>query len=61
MVFTAFDLPRQNLSADQACIPGFGIALGAALVPLAIVSFIVPWAAESPTMDLDCHPSLVNY
>lgn len=38
---SAFDLPRQNLSADQASIPGFGIALGAAFVPLAIVSFIV--------------------
>jgi hypothetical protein len=35
------DLPRQNLSADQASTPGFGIALGAAFVPLAIVSFIV--------------------
>jgi hypothetical protein len=35
------DLPRQNLSADQASIPGFGIALGAAFLPLAIVSFIV--------------------
>jgi hypothetical protein len=38
---SAFDLPRQNLSAEQASIPGFGIALGAAFVPLAIVSFIV--------------------
>ena len=35
------DLPRQNLSADQASTPGFGIALGAAFLPLAIVSFIV--------------------
>lgn len=40
---SAFDLPRQNLSADQASIPGFGIALGAAFVPLAIVSFIVAY------------------
>jgi hypothetical protein len=38
---SAFDLPRRNLSADQASTPGFGIALGAAFVPLAIVSFIV--------------------
>ncbi|MGI0049656.1 MAG: hypothetical protein ACREAW_08950, partial [Nitrososphaera sp.] len=35
------DLPRQNLSADQASTPGFGIALGAAFVPLAIASFII--------------------
>ena len=35
------DLPRRNLSADQASTPGFGIALGALLAPLAIVSFIV--------------------
>ncbi len=35
------ELPRQNLSAEQASIPGFGITLGAAFVPLAIVSFIV--------------------
>ena len=35
------DLPRQNLSADQASTPGFGIALGAVLAPLAIASFIV--------------------
>jgi hypothetical protein len=35
------DLPRQNLSAEQASIPGFGIALGAVFIPLAIVSFIV--------------------
>jgi hypothetical protein len=35
------DLPRRNLSADQGSTPGFGIALGAAFVPLAIVSFIV--------------------
>jgi uncharacterized membrane protein YfcA len=40
---SAFDLPRQNLSADQASIPGFGIALGAAFVPLAITSFIVAY------------------
>jgi len=40
---SAFDLPRQNLSADQASTPGFGIALGAAFVPLAIVSFIVAY------------------
>lgn len=40
---SAFDLPRRNLSADQASIPGFGIALGAAFVPLAIVSFIVAY------------------
>ena len=37
------DLPRQNLSADQASTPGFGIALGAVLAPLAIVSFIVAY------------------
>lgn len=41
IIESAFDLPRQNLSAEQASIPGFGIALGAAFVPLAIVSFIV--------------------
>jgi hypothetical protein len=35
------DLPRRNLSADQGSTPGFGIALGAAFVPLANVSFIV--------------------
>jgi hypothetical protein len=40
---SAFDLPRQNLSADQASIPGFGIELGAAFVPLGIVSFIVAY------------------
>lgn len=34
-------LPRQNLSAEQASIPGFGIALGAAFLPLAVVSFVV--------------------
>lgn len=34
-------LPRQNLSADQASTPGFGIALGAAFIPLAIASLIV--------------------
>ncbi len=37
---TIDDLPRQNLSADQASIPGFGIALGAAFIPIAIVTFI---------------------
>lgn len=36
-----FDLPRQNLSGDQASTPGFGIALGAVFAPLAISSFIV--------------------
>ena len=41
IIESAFDLPRRNLSAEQASIPGFGIALGAAFVPLAIVSFIV--------------------
>lgn len=41
IIESAFDLPRQNLSAEQASMPGFGIALGAAFVPLAIVSFIV--------------------
>ncbi len=35
------DLPRRNLSAEQAATPGFGIALGAVLAPLAIASFIV--------------------
>ena len=35
------ELPRQNLSADQASTPGFGIALGAVLAPLAIASFII--------------------
>jgi hypothetical protein len=40
---SAFDLARRNLSADQASIPGFGIALGAAFVPLAIVSFVVAY------------------
>ncbi len=39
--FIGQDLPRRNLHADQASTPGFGIALGAAFVPLAIVSFIV--------------------
>jgi hypothetical protein len=38
---STFELPRRNLSADQASTPGFGIALGAAFVPLAIVSFSV--------------------
>jgi hypothetical protein len=37
----AFELPRRNLTAEQASIPGFGITLGGVLVPLAIVSFIV--------------------
>jgi hypothetical protein len=37
---TIDELPRQNLSSEQASIPGFGIALGAAFFPLAIVSFI---------------------
>ena len=41
IIESAFDLPRQNLSAEQASMPGFGIALGAAFGPLAIVSFIV--------------------
>ena len=41
IIESAFDLPRQNLSAEQASTPGFGIALGAAFVPLATVSFIV--------------------
>ena len=41
IIESAFDLPRQNLSADQASTPGFGIALGAVFAPLAIVSFIV--------------------
>ena len=41
IIESAFNLPRQNLSAEQASTPGFGIALGAAFVPLAIVSFIV--------------------
>lgn len=41
IIESAFDLPRRNLSAEQASTPGFGIALGAAFVPLAIVSFIV--------------------
>jgi hypothetical protein len=35
------DLARRNLSADQASTPGFGIALGALLAPLAIASLIV--------------------
>lgn len=35
------DLPRRNLSAEQGSTLGFGIALGAALAPLAIASFIV--------------------
>lgn len=43
IIESAFDLPRQNLSAEQASIPGFGIALGAAFVPLATVSFIVAY------------------
>lgn len=41
IIESAFDLPQRNLSAEQASTPGFGIALGAAFVPLAIVSFIV--------------------
>ena len=41
IIESAFDLPRQNLSAEQASTPGFGIALGAVFAPLAIVSFIV--------------------
>ena len=41
IIESAFDLPQRNLSAEQASIPGFGIALGAAFVPLATVSFIV--------------------
>jgi hypothetical protein len=43
IIESAFDLPRRNLSAEQASIPGFGIALGAAFVPLATVSFIVAY------------------
>lgn len=35
------DLARQNLSADQASTPGFGIALGALLAPLAVASLVV--------------------
>ena len=41
LIESAFELPRRNLSAEQASTPGFGIALGAVFVPLAIVSFIV--------------------
>ena len=41
LVESAFDLPRQNLSVEQASIPGFGITLGAVFLPIAIVSFIV--------------------
>ena len=41
IIESAFDLPQRNLSAEQASTPGFGIALGAVFVPLAIVSFIV--------------------
>ena len=41
IIESAFDLQRRNLSAEQASTPGFGIAFGAAFVPLAIVSFIV--------------------
>ena len=41
IIESAFDLPRRNLSPEQASTPGFGIALGAAYLPLAIVSFIV--------------------
>lgn len=43
IIESAFDLPRRNLSTEQASTPGFGIALGAAFVPLAIVSFIVAY------------------
>lgn len=43
LVESAFDLPRRNLSADQASTPGFGIALGGVLAPLAIGSFIVAY------------------
>ena len=43
IIESAFDLPQRNLSAEQASIPGFGIALGAAFVPLATVSFIVAY------------------
>jgi hypothetical protein len=35
------DLTRRNLSADQASTPGFGIALGALLAPLAVASLVV--------------------
>ncbi len=35
------DLPRRNLLPDQASTPGFGIALGAAFIPLAVISFVV--------------------
>lgn len=35
------DLARRNLSDDQASTPGFGIALGALLAPLAIASLVV--------------------
>jgi hypothetical protein len=41
LIESAFELPRQNLSVEQASIPGFGITLGAVFLPLAIVSFIV--------------------
>ena len=41
LIESAFELPRQNLSVEQASIPGFGITLGAVFVPLAIVSFDV--------------------
>jgi hypothetical protein len=41
LVESAFELPRRNLSVEQASTPGFGIALGAVFVPLAVVSFIV--------------------
>jgi hypothetical protein len=40
---SAFELPQRNLTAEQASIPGFGIALGGVLVPLSIVSFIVAY------------------
>jgi hypothetical protein len=41
LIESAFELPQQNLSVEQASIPGFGITLGAVFLPLAIVSFIV--------------------
>jgi hypothetical protein len=41
LVASEFELLRRNLSAEQGATPGFGIALGAAFIPLAIVSFIV--------------------
>lgn len=35
------DLTRRNLSTEQASTPGFGIALGALLAPIAIASLVV--------------------